>query len=187
MIYGLSAWEKPDRLQPRLFFNGNTVVVQKTKFATSQEWLALGAVTLIISVGSFLFPYLVEGGLPTLAAINMNNILPAVGALAGILLITKSKEGMRLRNEQGGIHPEDTLLVLDGSKRVFTKQKGTLEETLASLQDLSLAIRILRSSKQTEYRIVATYPQGSEALAKYSTQKGAEAMLQNLKTRLQLP
>lgn len=187
MIYGISTWEKLDQSQPRLFTNGNTVVVQRTKFATSQEWLVLGTIFLIMGLGSFLLPFLAQGTLPLLSSLNPGHILPALGVASGIVIIGKSREGIRLRNEQGGIHPEDTLIVLDGTKKTVVRQQGTTEEAITTFQDLSLEIRIQHNNKQTEYRIVAKYPQGNETLAKTTSQKSVDVLLQNLKTRLQLP
>lgn len=186
MIYGLSSWEKLDRFQPRLFANGNIVVLQRQKITTSQESFVLGALALALSAGSFFFPYILGETPWSLESLKPTDLFQATGALFGAILIAKSKEGMRIRNEHGGVHPEDTLLVLDANKKTFFRQKGTTEEVIAPLQNISLEIHAQRGNKYIEYRIFAIYPEGKTFLIKTTTQKSAETILQKIKDHLQL-
>lgn len=186
MIYGISSWEKPDKLQPWLRVNDNTVVFQQTKFATSQEYIALAIVIAIISTGAFLFPYL-TGELSFFSfSFRSVDALSLVGIGFSFWLFTRSKEGVHLRQEQGGIHPSDTLFVLDGSKRVLMKQQGSTENLVTSFENLKLELQTQRSGKRVTYRICAIHPKGKEQLISTSTQKSGQTLVDNIKTRINL-
>lgn len=184
MIYGLSSWEKIDRTQPWLFANGNTVVIQRPKFLTSPATYILGIFLTLFGAASLVWLYFSNE--LSFDTINSTHILAGLSIIPGIWISLRAKEGTELRKEQGGIHPTDTLLVLDGSRKDVKKQIGTTEEFITSFENMQFEIEVRRNNKQTQYKIQITHPKGKERIATTTTQKSSDALLQNIKTRLQI-
>ncbi len=184
MIYSLFSWEKIDQLQPWIFSNGNIVVVQRPKFFTSPIAYILGIFLIFLSVVSIVWIYFSN----EFSSIGINSayILGGLSIIPGILLSLHAKKGIELRQEQRGIHPTDTLIVFDGSKKTVFKQKGNTEEVVTSFQDMRFEIQIQRDNKRIQYKIQMTHPQGKEHIATTTTQKLSNALLQNIKTRLHI-
>lgn len=186
MIYGLSSWEKIDRTQPWLLTNGDVVVIQKPKFLTSPNTYILSIFLTIVGTASIAESYFSGEPTFTLTTINPVHILAGLSTALGIWISAQVKTGIALRKEQGGIHPTDTLLVLDGSRKDVKKQIGTTEELITSFENMQFEIEIRRNSKQNQYRIQIVYPQGKEHIVTATTQKSSDALLQNIKTRLHI-
>lgn len=186
MIYGLSSWEKIDRVQPWLLANGDVIVIQKPNFLTSPGTYILSIFITIVGAASIAESYFSGELTFALATINPVNILAALGTALGIWISIQVKAGIALRKERGGIHPADTLLVLDGSRKDVKKQIGTTEELITSFENMRFEIEIRRNSKQNQYRIQIVHPQGKEHIVTTTTQKSSDALLQNIKTRLHI-
>lgn len=184
MIYDLRSWEKIEKTQSRIFANGKRVMSQKTGFATSEEFFVMSMIIGIISAIVFLVPLIpfFTGQAPLRWEIHDPITLFVI--LGCIWMGIQSKEGIKLRNEQGGIHPKDTLLVLDGEKQILSKQQGTNEEVLIPLSQVAFHIRIHRGKNKTFYKIEAHYPQGKQVIASCARQDLAEAALVEIKSRL---
>lgn len=184
MIYGIASWEKIDRMQPWLLAYGSTVIVQQPKFLTSPATYILGIFLTILGTATLAGFYFSGELILTIATIDPIVILAGASIALGIWLTVQAKAGTTLRKEQGGIHPTDTLLVLDGSQKTVTKQTGTTEEVITSFQDMQFEIQVRRNNKQTQYRIQIVHPKGKERIVVATTQASADKILKTIKEKV---
>lgn len=184
MIYGLTSWEKLNTLAPTIFINGNVVVSQRTKLFTSHFAYVIAAFLILYGI-------LPLGGYFVGVHFSLSNIQPTdvfslVSIVIGIVLIFNARTGIALRNEQGGIHPTDTLTILDSSTKTVTQQIGTITNSICNFSDLRLELHLQKNSRSSEYVIVAFYPSGKINLGRGKNRLDTERVLQEIKTRLQI-
>ncbi len=176
MIYSLDSWKK---LHFTVFSDGNRVVSQHFSFVTSPGAFVVGIIFLCISVLDLISFFAQNGPEPLL-------IIALIFIVAGAVLTIKSKIANNVRREHGGIHPDDTLIILDASHQTATKQKGNSEEHVTSFADMQLVLGYYDSRKTTKHQIDLIYPQGKVCLVSTNNRALAEKLLQEIKTILNI-
>ncbi|MEK9156650.1 MAG: hypothetical protein AAB448_00745 [Patescibacteria group bacterium] len=181
MLYTNSSWEK---IHTGVFKNGNQIISHQLAFFASSGPLFLG--------GFFIFFAAVHTGIQyfnhVLSWKNLQSldIILFATAIFGGWLITKGRAGLEVRKEHGGIHPNDTLIVLDSTTQDVMKQKGMTEERIGTFANMQLSIRMDRSGKNVKYRIEAIFPEKKERIATTNNRTHAEKLLQEIKSHLHI-
>lgn len=171
MLFNLSTWGKLAPDQPNVFINGTVIVVRRQQFYTSSLGILIGTIVLFIGITLY------EKGLMAFVSGTIS--------LLGVLFARYAYTADILRKEQGGVHPQDTLLILNGSQKTLTKQINGSESRLAALQDTRFEISVSSNHKENRrYRLFITYPQGKELIARATTQASCNKLLKDIEEAL---
>lgn len=184
MIYGLASWKRLSPTQPWLLVNGSTIVVQRPKFLTLPATYILGIILAIVGFASLTRLFFSQELTFTFTALSSDHILAGICIALGIWVSIQARAGTTLRKEQGGVHPNDMLIVFDGTAQHVIRQQGTTQERIGTFADMQLNIRVDRSGKGVKYRIEAIFPQKTERIATTSNKTYAEKLLEEIKTHL---
>ena len=181
MIHNLSAWKKINEAHPDLLTNGKSIVLQKRKFTTSRDGFLVGVFLAIFGIAILLERYFASNFPFSFISFNLQQIIPEICVIAGIWLAIKARNGKNLRQEQGGIHPTDILIILDGQKKEVTQQINTSEKFLTSFKEMRIENETRRDGKRNYYcQIQIRYTGGKEILAVTSTKTSAQKLTQDI-------
>lgn len=167
-----------------LYKHGNQIIGHKLSFFASSAPLVMGGMFILFAVVNTGIKYLDH-------AFSFKSLQPIdfflfAGAACGVWLISKGKAGKETSKEHGGIHPDDTLIVLDSTAQTAIKQVNMTEEPLGMFTNMQLNIRKDQSGKNTSYRIEVIFPDKKERIATTNNKAHAEKLLQDIKTHLNI-
>ncbi len=175
-------WEK---IRPGLYKNGNSLIAHRVRPADSVFALIFGAVMFGLGayqlIGIYTISKYAEEGL----ALSPGNILPLLLAVIGAIMLYKGKVAQDIRKEQGGIHPNDTLIILDAAQKTVIKQQGLQEEKLTTFDEMRLEMTYGGADNTTTF-IVLKHPKGEEILMSTVNKFKGEKMLTEIKKHLHI-
>lgn len=177
MITSTTSWEK---MRPRLYKNGDLLIVREIRSLDSIFTPILGAAFLFLGLYQGI-PAYINGSLFT--SVNLPwNLLTFVFVALGLGLIYKGKVTRDTRNEQQGIHPNDTLTIFDKNRKTVTKQTGTTkEEQLATFNNMKLELGFNHDSDLPTIHVILKHAKGEEILLPASTKFEGERILKEMK------
>lgn len=182
MITSAASWKK---MRPRLYKNGDLLIVREIRSLDSIFTPVLGAAFLFLGIYQGI-PAFINGSLFTSTNLPWN-LLTLIFIVLGLGLIYKGKITRDTRNEQQGIHPNDTLTVFDKNRRMVTKQTGTTkEEQLATFDNMKLELGFNHDRDLPTIHIVLKHPKGEEILLPASTKFEGEKILKEMKDFLKV-
>lgn len=176
-MYMLTSWLK---IRPNVYDAGGKVVFIKQKFLTSVFSILIGANSLIVGIVYGLITYYTDR--PEDKMIMLFLAAGPVAAL-GLFLLVKGIEGNRIRQESGGIHPTDTLYIIDGSSKELRRCVGNIEERLADFENLKMEI-ITIHGKNTSYSIQLAWADQKIRVASSGRKSDMEKLLADIQNRV---
>lgn len=179
MLYTNASWEK---IHARLYKYEKKIISHRLSFFASSAPLIIGGVFILFAVVNTGSAYLNH-------ALSFKSLQPVdlfffIGVACSVWLISKGKVEKETSKEHGGIHPDDTLIILDGAAQTVMKQVGMTEEQVGTFANMQLNIRKDKSGKNVKYCIEAVFPQKRERIAITHNKARAEKLLQEIKTHL---
>lgn len=159
-MYDLSVWQKIDQ---HLFdAGGGRLVHIRQPFMTSAPAILIGSVMSLPMLGYGIVQ--IVHGEDALALITANHI-HVLFIPFGLWILISGIKGYSERQEHGGVHPKDTLLIFDTSAGELRRSVDGMEERVSALSDVTLTTKIERG-KNTNYKILVHWqPDGKTTLS----------------------
>ncbi len=178
-MYMLTSWLK---IFPNVYDAGNKIVFVKQKFLTSVFSILIGANSLIVGIVYGLITYYTDR-----TEDKMIMLFLAAGPVAalGLYLLLKGIEGNRIRQESGGIHPTDTLFIIDGSNKELRRCVGNIEERLTDFADLKMEVITIHGKSNT-YSIQLAWADQKIRVANSGRKSDMEKLLTDVQSRVGL-
>lgn len=177
MYFNISSWQK---IVPGLYDTGSAIVAVRQKFRTSIMAVFFGIVCIASTALSTV---------PAIVAKEFDVTHFAIAfvmlGIPGLWLVWNGWQGTKLRKENGGVHPTDSVYTInrDGDVRL---RIGDHEERLAALNEVQFTIVRQRGRNTTFYKIFIAWPNGKAFIATKHSQKDADNLLNDIRTRLGL-
>jgi hypothetical protein len=178
MEYRFAGWKK---LEENVYDAGNQIVVLQKNFLASLTAILIGGI-IIFFAGIYIPVIFIRLD----AEKHFFAVFLMLPIILGLWLMAKGFQGRKEREEKGGIHPADTLIIFDSRSREVRRKIGGTEEHLANFDEISLTTRVVYGKIQ--YHLIdLTWPNKTTILCSSSSENKSQQLLINICDRLGLP
>ncbi len=182
MYHNTIAWQK---IAKNVYDADGKIVFIRQKFLTSPVPIIIGGASVMSAIMIALITYF------TIEDSNLIAVFIASGAIEAIVggsLLFVGLKAKSERDQNGGIHPKDTVYILDSRQDEVRRQAAGEDERIAKLSETTLGITIERDSGSSRYFLELHIPTKEKiTLLVRQDRTEAEKLLSDIKTRLGIP